>query len=174
MRPNQDSTLENLYRSYFHILEIHAYHFLGNWDDAHVAAQEAFHIACEKIDALMESENQIGWLKNTVKNVCHHMIRDRQRQRLLLISLEELTDKDLPHVPHTLDDEVGQPIDLFEGDLPKDDLELLQKIIVDGMSYAEAAKELNCNIWACRKRVQRAIDKLHKKYRDKFGENFRL
>lgn len=102
MMENQDKFLEELYRSYFHILEIHAYHFLGNWDDAHVAAQEAFHIACEKIDALMKSENQIGWLKNTVKNVCRHMIRDKQRQRLLLISLEELTDKDLPHEPHTL------------------------------------------------------------------------
>lgn len=174
MRPDQDTTLEKLYRSYFHTLEIHAYRFLGNWDDAHVAAQEAFHIACEKIDALLESENQIGWLKNTVKNVCRHMIRDKQRQRLLLISLEELTDKDLPHVSHTLDDEVEQPTDLFKGDLPPRDLELLQKIIVDGISYAEVAKELDCNIWTCRKRVQRAIDKLRKKYRDKFHEDFQL
>lgn len=174
MMENQDKFLEELYRSYFHILEIHAYHFLGNWDDAHVAAQEAFHIACEKIDALMKSENQIGWLKNTVKNVCRHMIRDKQRQRLLLISLEELTDKDLPHEPHTLDDEVGQPTDMFEGDLPKRDLELLQKIYDEGMSYAEVAMEIDCNIWTCRKRVQRAIDKLRKKYRDKFSENFEL
>ena len=102
------------------------------------------------------------------------MIRDKQRQRLLLISLEELTDKDLPHEPHTLDDEVGQPTDMFEGDLPKRDLELLQKIYVEGMSYAEVAMEIDCNIWTCRKRVQRAIDKLRKKYRDKFSENFEL
>ena len=77
-------------------------------------------------------------------------------------------------MPHTLDDEVGQPTDLFKGDLPQRDLELLQKIIVDGISYAEVTKELDCNIWACRKRVQRAIDKLRKKYRDKFYEDFQL
>ena len=171
MRTDQDAILEKLYRSYFHALEIHAYRYLGNWDDAHVAAQEAFHIACEKIDALMKSENQIGWLKNTVRNVCRHMIRDRQRQKLLFLSLDELTDADLP--PATEED-AGQPTDVLEGMLSQSELELLRKIIVEGESYAEAARELDCNIWTCRKRVQRAISKLNKRYRDKFGEDFRL
>lgn len=171
MRTDQDAILEKLYRSYFHALEIHAYRYLGNWNDAHVAAQEAFHIACEKIDALMKSENQIGWLKNTVRNVCRHMIRDRQRQKLLFLSLDELTDADLP--PATEED-AGQPTDVLEGMLSQSELELLRKIIVEGESYAEAARELDCNIWTCRKRVQRAISKLNKRYRDKFGEDFRL
>ena len=171
MRTDQEAILEKLYRSYFHALEIHAYRYLGNWDDAHVAAQEAFHIACEKIDALMKSENQIGWLKNTVRNVCRHMIRDRQRQKLLFLSLDELTDADLP--PATEED-AGQPTDVLEGMLSQSELELLRKIIVEGESYAEAARELDCNIWTCRKRVQRAISKLNKRYRDKFGEDFRL
>lgn len=171
MRTDQEAILEKLYRSYFHALEIHAYRYLGNWNDAHVAAQEAFHIACEKIDALMKSENQIGWLKNTVRNVCRHMIRDRQRQKLLFLSLDELTDADLP--PATEED-AGQPTDVLEGMLSQSELELLRKIIVEGESYAEAARELDCNIWTCRKRVQRAISKLNKRYRDKFGEDFRL
>ena len=171
MRTDQEAILEKLYRSYFHALEIHAYRYLGNWNDAHVAAQEAFHIACEKIDALMKSENQIGWLKNTVRNVCRHMIRDRQRQKLLFLSLDDLTDADLP--PATEED-AGQPTDVLEGMLSQSELELLRKIIVEGESYAEAARELDCNIWTCRKRVQRAISKLNKRYRDKFGEDFRL
>ena len=171
MRTDQDAILEKLYRSYFHALEIHAYRYLGNWDDAHVAAQEAFHIACEKIDALMKSENQIGWLKNTVRNVCRHMIRDRQRQKLLFLSLDELTDADLSPAA---EEDAGQPTDVLEGMLSQSELELLRKIIVEGESYAEAARELDCNIWTCRKRVQRAISKLNKQYRDKFGEDFRL
>lgn len=171
MKPEQDAILESLYSSYFHTLEIHAYRFLGNWDDSHVAAQEAFHIACEKIDVLMKSENQIGWLKNTVKNVCRHMIRDRQRQKVLFSSLEDVTEADLPSVTDELD---TSPMDILEGALSKSELELLKRIIVDDIPYTEVAKELNCNIWTCRKRVQRAIDKLHKMYRDKFGEDFQL
>lgn len=171
MKPDQDAILETLYRARFHMLEIHAYRFLGNWDDAHVAAQEAFHIACEKIDVLMKTENKIGWMKNTVKNVCRHMMRDRQRQKVLFSSLEDLTEAETPYVT---DDSKGRAVDLFAGLLSERELELLQKIIVEEVSYAEAAKEMNCNIWTCRKQVQRAIDKLHKIYRDKFGEDFSL
>ena len=47
MRPDQDSVLESLYRAHFREIEIHAFRYLGKWDDAHVAAQETFHIACE-------------------------------------------------------------------------------------------------------------------------------
>ena len=56
MKPEQEATLERLYRTHFHALEVHAYRFLRNWDDAHVAAQETFHIACEKADALTAAE----------------------------------------------------------------------------------------------------------------------
>ena len=171
MKPDQDAILKTLYRAHFHELEIHAYCFLGSWDDAHVAAQEAFHIACEKIDVLMKSENRIGWMKNVVKNVCRHMMRDRQRQKVLFSSLEDLTEAEMPYVT---DETESQAADLFAGLLSEKELELLQKIIVEEVPYAEVAKKMNCSIWACRKQVQRAIDKLHKIYRDKFGEDFYL
>ncbi len=171
MMEKQDMFLENLYHRYFRALVIHAYRYLGSWEDSNVAAQDAFQIACEKIDVLMASDNAVGWLKNTVKNVCYRMMRERNRQTLLFTSLEELTDAELPIV----DDEMGvQPTDILDGLISKEELALLKRIILDGASYAEAAKELDCDVWACRKRVQRAIDKLHKKYREKFGEDFYL
>ena len=80
MRPDQDSVLESLYRAHFHEIEIHAFRYLGKWDDAHVAAQETFHIACEKIDDLMKQPNRIAWLKNIAKNVCRNMYRARKKQ----------------------------------------------------------------------------------------------
>ena len=110
MKPDQDAILETLYLAHFRELEIHAYRFLGNWDDAHVAAQEAFHIACEKIDVLMKSENRIGWMKNAVKNVCRHMMRDRQRQKVLFSSLEDLTEAEMPYVT---DETESQAADFF-------------------------------------------------------------
>ena len=171
MMENQDKFLEELYHRYFRSLVIHAYCYLGNWEDSHVAAQDAFRIACEKIDALMSSENAVGWMKNTVKNLCYRMMRERNRQMLLFSSLDELTDDKLP----IIDDDSGcQPTDILDGLISKEELALLKKIIVDGASYTEAAKELGCTVSTCRKRVQRSIDKIRQKYREKFGEDFYL
>ena len=171
MRPEQDAVLEKLFRSNFRLLVVHAYRFLGNWDDANFAAQEAFHVACEKVEQLAISENQIGWLKNTVRNVCHHMIRERNRQALLFSSLDELTDAEMPVTSEDID---AQSMGILEELVSKDEIGLLKKIILDGIPYSEVAQELGCNVWACRKRVQRSIDKIRKKYREKFGEDFSL
>lgn len=171
MRSDQGALLEKLYRSYFRLLVVHAYRTLGNWDDANFAAQEAFHVACEKIDQLADSENQIGWLKNTVRNVCYRLIRERNRQALLFSSLDELTDAEMPAASDHTD---AQSMDILEELVSKDEIELLKKIILDGIPYAQAAEELGCSIWACRKRVQRSIEKIRQKYREKFGEDFPL
>ena len=48
MMENQDKFLEELYRRYFRYLVIHAYRYLGNWEDSNVAAQDAF-IAIQEI-----------------------------------------------------------------------------------------------------------------------------
>ncbi len=171
MRPEQDALIEVLYRSHFHTLEIHAYRFLGNWDDSHVAAQETFYIACEKIDVLMNAPSQIGWLKAVTKYVCKNMLRARKRQLLLFSSLEAMSETDLPSSDDHLTDLPGE---FLTGLISDDEYTLLKRIVIDGISYVEAAKELDISMWACRKRVQRIIDKIHKKYREKFGENFSL
>lgn len=166
---DQDEILEELYRTYYRLLVVHAYRLLGDWDDANYAAQDAFHVACKKIEQLTHSENQIGWLKNTVRNVCYRMIRDRNRQALLFSSLDDLTDAE---APVTSDDPDAPYMDMLEELVSKDEIALLKKIILEGVSYNEAAKELGCTEWACRKRVQRSIEKIRQKYRDKFGEDF--
>lgn len=171
MKPEQDAILEKLYRSYFRLLVAHAYRFLGNWDDANFAAQEAFRIACEKIGQLADSENQIGWLKNTVRNVCHRMLRERNRQALLFSALDDLTDAEMPATSDNID---TQSMDILEELVSKDEIELLKKIILDGIPYSQVAAERGCNVWTCRKRVQRSIDKIRQKYREKFGEDFSL
>lgn len=75
----------------------------------------------------MKSENQISWQKNTVKNVCHQMVRDRQRQRLLFSSLEKLSDMGLPS---EADKEVGQTADMLEDPLYQSELELLRRYLL--------------------------------------------
>ena len=162
MKPEQDALLEQLYRKYFHVLQVHAYRFLGNWADAHVAAQETFHIACDKIETVMSHPNPVGWLKNVTKNVSRNMIRTRQHQLLLFSSLDELLNSEIPSV---CDETADDPTELFQELLTQEDRYLLKRIILDGISYADAGMELGINMWACRKRVQRATEKLRRQYK---------
>ena len=99
------------------------------------------------------------------------MIRERNRQALLFSSLDDLTNAEMPVASNDPDE---QSMDILEELVSKDEIGLLKKIILDGIPYSEVAQELGCNVWTCRKRVQRSIDKIRQKYREKFGEDFSL
>ena len=171
MKPEEDAVLEMLYRKYFAVLEVHALRFLGNKNDAHIAAQEAFHIACEKVDVLMKHPNQIGWLKEVTKHVCQNMLRVQQFRFSFYTSLNELAGGQEPSTSDQLEEE---DLGIFEEFLSKDEQFLLRRIILDGASYEEVAEELQISMWACRKREQRILIKFKKKYKEKFGEDFSM
>lgn len=155
----QDVFLEKLFREYYRELTIHAYCLLDDWNMAHEAAQETFHIACEKTDDLMNSPNPIGWLKNTAKNVVRNMIRARERQARLLRSFEELHTDD---IRFSYQMRSRFRIGDLKGHITDEDLFLLRRIFIDGISYKDASKELGIKMWACRKRVQRLLEQLRK------------
>lgn len=173
MNEEQHALLETLFRTYLNELEVHAYSLLGNWDDAHLAAQEAFHIACEKIDVLADHPNQIGWLKTTVKNVCRNMLRTRERQIFLFTSLDELSDTS-KDAPSTTDEPEEDISGLFSSFLSKDEIDLLKSIVLDEVPYTDTAETLHITMWACRKRIQRIIKKIQEKHEEAYGENFPL
>ena len=164
MRPEQDIFLEKLYREHLRELEIHAYVYLGDWDLAHIATQDAFHTACIRIEVLMASPNPVGWMKNTVKNTCRNMIRTRKRHLKLFLSLEELCPAEEPaYIDLTLQSDEIQEI---TEELTPQEYDLLKGIYIDGASFLEMADELGISMWACRKRVER----INKKNRQKNNE----
>ena len=99
------------------------------------------------------------------------MLRAQKRQLLLFTSLEAMSEADLPSLNDPLNHPPGE---FLMGLISDDEFTLLKKIVLDGVSYAEAAKELDISMWACRKRVQRTLEKIREKYREKFGEKFSL
>lgn len=157
MRQDQDALLEKLFREHFTELEAYAYALLKDRDQAQVAVQDAFHTACEKIDALMHSSNQIGWMKSTVKNVARNMIRRKNRELQLVIPLAELQTE--PHVEDLSKEEL-ELRDQCSSLLTQEEFQLVMSVVVDGVPYVEKAKELNITMWACYKRVNRALEKL--------------
>lgn len=157
MKRENNDKLEQLYRLHFDTVQIHAFGHVQDWDSAQEAAQETFRIACEKMDTLLASENQIGWLKQTAKYVCLNMLRCRQQQQMRLLSLDELTDD---RQPSRFDTYSMDATERFRGSIDAEDIDLLNRIFVEHQTYQMVAKSLGISLWACYKRVQRLTKKL--------------
>lgn len=157
MNSDQAAMIESLFQAHYSELQVYAYRFLGNWDAAAQAVQETFHIACEKIDALQDSPNQIGWLKNTTRYVCLNTIKTKNRQMKLLVAIEEVSPKQLPSINdvYSIENE-----DALKSILLDIEFQLIFETIIQGIPYTTVAQKHGITMWACRKRVQRIIKKL--------------
>lgn len=154
--------LETLYRQHFQAMVVHAYRYMGDWERATEAAQEAFHIACEKPEELIESPNPIGWLKNTTKYVCMNILRQQSFFTKVLVPLESLDESELlctDDAHRELTDELSDAAD-------QESIEILKMIFLQGRSYREAAEAYGISVWACYKRVQRTVKKIKKIFGD--------
>lgn len=170
MEAEFDTIFESLYRDYFPAVEIHAYQFLKNREEAHSAAQRTFQTAWEKWDDFHASPNQIGWLKNTAKNISLNKARALQRQTKMFVALDLLPEEQMPH---TTNPPAGDPLEAFRGLIPDEEFRLFTRIVLDGYTCEEIANELGIRTDACRKRMQRTREKLRKAYLKKYGENVR-
>ena len=117
---------------------------------AEEAVQEAFAIAWSKWEDLFASPNPAGWLYNTVNNVVRNMIRADQQWAARL--LQARADLEL------------------EGLVSQEELELLKRLYLEGMTYEELAAEENLNQNTLAARVRRIKLRFQKIYRE--IENF--
>lgn len=150
--------IETLYIKNASLLFNYANIILSNASLAEEAVQETFVIACIKQHTLETSPNPEGWIMNTLKNVCRNIQKNRNYYLSRILSLNEF-------VLGTTDLESD---DLWETNLQdfisKEDFMILKKIILDGYSYKDLAKELGISIEACKKRAQRAKQRFRKNY----------
>lgn len=164
MTAEQVAFLEQFFKAYFSELQVHAFRCLGDWKNSEAAVMDAFVIACEKIDTFFECENQIGWMKSVVQNVCRNSLRRRNRDTMLLLALEDIIKAQSPDVenPHP-----SWLVHQCKSLLSQEEFSLLYQAVVLGIPYVELAKARGISMWACRKRVQRTLARL----RDFFGKN---
>lgn len=147
---------ESYYRQYYRQIVIHAYRFLQNWPMANEAAQETFLVAWRRFEVFRSSENQVGWLKVTAKNVALNMMARAHREQKLFISMCEVPES---AVAGTGELPVSAEL-LFQNMMTEDEIHLLKRIVLEKATYLELAKELNISVWACQKRMQRLLKKL--------------
>ena len=150
-----------LYLEMYDMLLIYAQRALDNQHAlAEEAVQDTFRICWMKMDEVVVSENPKGWLLETLKNVIRNIRRSQARYANLLLAL----NKTFPAADPAAEDEIG--LDLAYGDLKDNpDYQLLKEFVLEHRPIKELARERKITVDACKKRIQRAKERLKEYFR---------
>ena len=125
---------------------------------AEEAIQETFRIACTKPDDFLTSPNPKGWIVIALKNTIRNEKRARANAQRLLISYAELQGKGEAFSEDKVSLETS-----YVNVAHLEEFKLLNEMAVEGKSHLEMAKARGISVAACKKRVQRAKEKLREK-----------
>lgn len=158
MNAEQRQQIGDLYLEMFDKLMAYAHCSLDSEALAEEAVQETFRIACQKPDALCSSANPQGWLVLTLKNTIRNMRSNRATakrivERYLMTQVKEISFSE---------DRINLNI-LYENVADTEEFKLLSELAIDGKSHEEMARSRGITVSACKKRVQRAKEKLQRK-----------
>jgi RNA polymerase sigma-70 factor (ECF subfamily) len=140
-----------------------AFHFLGNWEDARDAAQEAFIRAYQGLEKFRQGSHFSAWLHRILVNVCKDRLKSADHRKCFAMP-EALPDPENPG-SHSLES-------LAERELLTQCLTRLTfkrrrvLILVDiqGFSSEEAAKILGCSASTIRGTLMKARRQLKEIY----------
>lgn len=156
MTSQQSRMLEDLFGKTYMSLVMYAYSALQNKELAEEFAQDAFSVACVKINELEESPNRQGWLMNTLK----HMIRN-YRHTLAVRKKIVGNVSDIDSIEVGVKDSISFDVS-YHGVLSDDDFLLLKFTVQYDFTVEEAALLMGISKHACAKRLQRAKEKLRR------------
>lgn len=159
MTIEQMADVEQFFKQHFSELQIHAYRFLGDWKRTEDVVMDAFSIACEKIDVFSESENQLGWMKRVVQNLCWNILRRQSREDRHVTDWEKLEPDRIPAVE---DPAPGEFIERCREILKEKDFRLLYDAVIIEVPMNRLAEAHGVSEAACRKRLERIRKKLKK------------
>ena len=158
MNAEQSQQIAALYLEMFDKLMAYACSSLDSETLAEEAVQETFRIACQKPEALCTSVNPRGWLVLTLKNTIRNMKSSRATARrivehYLMTQIKEISFSE---------DRIHLNI-LYENVADTEEFKLLSEMAIEGRSHEEMASSRGITVSACKKRVQRAKEKLQGK-----------
>lgn len=157
MNAEQSRQIEQLYLEMFELLMRYARSALKNEALAEEAVQETFRIACQKPEVLCSSPNPKGWLVLALKNT----IRNTRKN---IASTQRLVELYMTRQPKEITfSEDGIRMNILYSDVAdSEDFKLLSELAIEKRSHAEMAAARGISVAACKKRVQRAKEKLKK------------
>ena len=133
---------------------------LHNHALAEEAVQQAFEIACRKIEDFQSSPNPKGWIFNAVRFVVWNLLSRQRTERRVIAPVDEYRP-DLvaaPADPLPLRVHFGELVDTPQ-------FQIIYEMDFYGRTLAEIAKDLGISEAACKKRAERARKHLQKKLR---------
>ena len=131
---------------------------LHNHALAEEAVQQAFEIACRKIEDFQSSPNPQGWIFNAVRFVVFNMASRQRTERRVIAPVDEYRP-DLvaaPADPLPLRVRFGELVDSPQ-------FRIVYEMEIVGRTLAEIAIDLGISEAACKKRAERARKYLQKK-----------
>lgn len=153
--PQQGAFITKMYKELHYEMFLYARKHLPNDSLAEEAVQEAFRIACQKPDDLCNSQWPEGWLVQTLKYVIANMHRQQKSAGEALAHY--LSSRFVVH-------EDVENVDLLYGPVADtDDFAMIKEMVLEGRSHLEMATKRGITVEACRKKFQRAKEKLRKK-----------
>jgi RNA polymerase sigma factor (sigma-70 family) len=130
-----------------------AYALVQDPDTAQDIVQDTFVIAWRKRRSIrLIDGSALPWLLATARLTAMAARRKRDRRRTETLDHEVLAS--LPSASMTSDDETAVRMALTA--LPEQDRRIVELVLIDGRSYAEAANQLGLSVSAAGKRLQRA------------------
>lgn len=153
----QRQAIARLYKEMYNQLHTYAYGILRDRELSEDLVQETFQTACGKPSKLLSSANPRGWLMETLKNVMKNARRRRATMAKYIVPAETVD------IERIVSPDPGDNVDLlYSGLLSEEEFQLVKRVAVDRYTMLEAAEELGISEDACKKRVQRAKEKLRK------------
>lgn len=158
MNAEQSKIIEALYMEMFEKLMAYACSCMENEALAEEAVQETFRIACQIPEKLCGSPNPHGWLVLTLRNTIRNLRSSRATAKRVLETylLSQLKEASIS------EDRINLNI-MYENIADMEEFKLLKEMVVEGRSHEEMARARGISISACKKRVQRAKEKLQRK-----------
>lgn len=147
MEDSNGAQLEQLYYEMYEWLFGYANAALSDSSRAEEAVQETFRIACDKLSALLESDNPKGWLVNTLKGVLRNFSRMDARDSKVFVPYPEHYDREHSD---------PLPPELLYQDLARTREYELLKELSEGGTVRELAQRRGISVNTCKKRIQRS------------------
>ncbi len=151
MNPSQSNEIERLFRQMYPLMVEYAEGSLKSFAQAEEASQEAFRIACQNPDVLINSTNPEGWLIVTLRNVIFNIYRRRGEAQKFLMEQMACCPEEKVMTRSEEDPEL-----LYQNLVDTEEFQLVKELVLDGKSYEELARARNITVGACRKRMERA------------------
>lgn len=158
METAQRNRIEELYFEMFDMLMAYAHSALGSEALAEEAVQETFRVACQRPEQVCESANPRGWLVQTLKYTICNMRNSQQSTRRLLEKYMKVHKEDAVFSEDNMDLHI-----LYENIAHTEEFKLLVELTIEGRSHLEMAERRGISVDACKKRAQRAREKLRTK-----------